>query len=154
MKKITVNGTEYKLKFGYYSVCASGIMEDVLSTAGEMGNIDENDGKAVYAAIGKLMPLIGRVVLAGMQRYHSEEYGVDYEDEHDVKFKLKKVYALLDDYFDPEEGEPEESAIELFWDFVNELRDSGFLSGKPQTEQEVKMAAIEQIPQDHKKAAK
>ena len=80
MKKITVNDKVYKLKFGYYSVCASGIMEDVLSTAGEMEIIDENDGKAVYAAIGKLMPLIGRVVLAGMQRYHTDEFGVDYED--------------------------------------------------------------------------
>ena len=150
MKKITVNGNEYKLKFGYLAVSAGNIIGDVLNTAGELEEIDDNDNVSVYKAINKIMPLVGRIVLAGLQKYHADEFGVDYEDESDVSTKLKAVYELLDDYFDPEDGEPEESAIELFWDFANELREAGFLSGKPQTKQ----AEIAQIPQDHKRSTK
>lgn len=147
MKKIHINGKEYKLKFGYMSVAGSGIMGDVLEATQFLSGMEEDDDTAVFKAISKIMPLVGRIVLAGMQRYHSDEFGVDYEDEADVKAKLSKVYAMLDDYFDPEEGQTEESAIELFWDFANELSASGFLSGNPQTAAE----RIAAIPQDHLK---
>lgn len=147
MKKIHINGKEYKLKFGYMAVAGSGVMGDVLEATQFLSGMKEDDDTAVFKAISKIMPLVGRIVLAGMQRYHSDEFGVDYEDEADVKAKLSKVYAMLDDYFDPEEGQTEESAIELFWDFANELSASGFLSGNPQTTAE----RIKAIPQDHLK---
>lgn len=150
MKKIKVNDTEYKLKFGYLSVASSGIIKEVLDMTEDLQKVDADDDANIYKVVQTVMPLIGRIALAGLQRYHDDEFGVDYDDQEDVKAKLKKVYKLLDEYFDPEDGEPDESAIEMFWDFASELRDSGFLSGKPQTTAE----KIAEIPQDHKKSEK
>jgi len=150
MKKIKVNDTEYKLKFGYLSVASSGIIKEVLDMTEDLQKVDADDDANIYKVVQTVMPLIGRIALAGLQRYHDDEFGVDYDDQEDVKAKLKKVYKLLDEYFDPEDGEPDESAIEMFWDFASELRDSGFLSGKPQTIAE----KIAEIPQDHKKPEK
>ena len=144
---MTINDKVYKLKFGYLAVSASNIMKDVLETAEYLSGLDEEDNLAVYGAITKIMPLVGKMVLAGLQKYHADEFGVDFDDELDVKTKLKTIYDMLDDYFDPENGEREQSAIEMFWNFTNELRDAGFLSGKPQTAAE----KIAEIPQDHKK---
>lgn len=155
MKKININGTEYKLKFGYLSVASSGIIKDVLDMTDKLKEVKDNEN-TMYEVVETVMPLVGRIALAGLQRYHDDEFGVDYDDKDDVKAKLKKVFRLLDDYFDPEDGEPEESAIEIFWDFASELRDSGFLSGKQEevTEAEVVAEQIKQIPQDHKKPEK
>lgn len=156
MKKIKINGTEYKLKFGYMSVASSGIIKEVLDMTDTLQEVNKDDESNIYKVVETVMPLIGRIALAGLQRYHDDEFGVDYDDQDDVKDKLKKVYRLLDDYFDPEDGEPEESAIEMFWSFASELRDSGFLSGKQEevTEAEVIAEEIKQIPQDHKKSEK
>ena len=88
-----------------------------------------------------------------MQSKHADEFGVDYEDEADVRQKLLSVYRLLDEYFDPDEGKPVESAIDMFWGYVAELSNAGFLSGKT----EVQTAEQQTLPielQDHKKPEK
>ena len=157
MKVIKVNGQEYKIKFGYLAVSNGNILSDVLSmtdtletAARKEADKEEIDSATSMKLIADLIPLVGRITLAGLQKYHKDVYGVDYENEKDVKDKLALVYELLDEYFDPEDGQPEESAIEMFWDFVNELRGSGFLSGKNAEEAE----NLPKQPQDHKKAEK
>lgn len=153
MKKITVNGQEYKIKFGYLAVSNSNILGEVIKTQSKLEEMEkgnkEVDSETSAALLDEIIPLVGRVTLAGLQRYHADEFGVDYEDEEDVKKKLIAVYRLLDEYFDPEEGESPESAIEMFWDYVVELSDAGFLSVKAgNNEKEPKK------PQDHKKPEK
>lgn len=154
MKVIKVNGEEYKIKFGYLAVSSSDILSDFLqmttrlenAASGEEGEIDDATSMKLVA---ELIPLVGRAALAGLQKYHGDVFGVDYENENDVAIKLKAVFELLDDYFDPEDGERQESAIEMFWGFVEELRNAGFLSGKTETEEKTPKQ-----PQDHKKATK
>lgn len=163
MKKINVNGTEYKIKFGYLAVSSSNLLgetlnmitrvENMLSKKEEEEDNEEIDDLTSMQLMSDVIPLVGKMTLAGLQRYHEDVFGVDYEDEADVRKKLKSVLELLDEYFDPEEGEPEESAIEMFWDYVNEFRGSGFLSGKA-TETEAVQQTLPIEPQDHKKAQK
>lgn len=159
MKKITVNGNEYKIKFGYLAVSSSGILADTLKMTIRLEDAIEKSNKedeevdniTSLQLVSEVIPLVGRMTLAGLQRYHKDVFGVDYEDETDVRAKLKSVLELLDEYFDPEDGEPEESVIEMFWDYVTELRNSGFLSGKAETTEEENLP---KQPQDHKKAQK
>lgn len=154
MKVIKVNGKEYKIKFGYLAVSSSDILSDFLKMTTKLEGVmsDEQEGiddSTSMELIAELIPLVGRATLAGLQKYHGDVFGVDYENENDVALKLKTVFELLDDYFDPEDGERQESAIEMFWGYVDELRNAGFLSGKAETEEKTPKQ-----PQDHKKAAK
>ena len=161
MKRITVNGNEYKIKFGYLAVSSSNLLGETLNMITRVENMlskkeednEEIDEVTSMQLMSEVIPLVGKMTLAGLQRYHADVFGVDYEDEADVRKKLKSVLELLDEYFDPEEGEPEESAIEMFWDYVNEFRSSGFLSGKV-TETEAVQQTLPIEPQDHKKAQK
>lgn len=152
MKKITVNGKEYKIKFGYLAVSNSNILGEVLKTQAKLEEMENKDvdSETSAALISEIIPLVGKVTLAGMQRYHADEFGVDYEDENDVKQKSVAVYRLLDEYFDPEEGEAPESAIEMFWAYVVELSDAGFLSVKAGSNEKNEPKQ----PQDHKKPEK
>lgn len=155
MKNITVNGKDYAIKFGYYAVASSNIIEDVVSMQcriDAMEKIEDETQKEVeqYKLIADIIPLVGRITLAGLQKYHDEEFGVDYDNDFDVKIKLRNTYRLLDDYFDPEEGETRESALDMFFSYVEELTNAGFLSGEKVTEE----VPTPKKPQDHKKPQK
>ena len=147
MKTINVYGKEYKVKFGYLAVANSGILADVVTMIDKLEESNTDNTESVISVLDELVPLVSRMTLAGLQKKHADEFGVDYEDESEVKEKLNKVADLLDDYFDPEDGEEEHSMIELFWLFVNELVDSGFLS--------LNREKLEETPktQDHKRKA-
>lgn len=148
MKTINVYGKEYKVKFGYKAVAASGMMKNVMDAIDSLESTDTENSSEAINAISGLVPVISEMTLAGLQKFHKDEFGVDYEDNRDVKDKLDKVADLLDEYFDPENGEkPEYSMIELFWLFAQELIDSGFLSLSQGQTEETNPAA----PQDHKK---
>lgn len=148
MQVITVNGKEYKIKFGYKAVAASGMISRVMSEIEKLDNTNTDNSADAINAIASLVPVIAEMTLAGLQKFHKDEFEVDYENDSDVKEKLNLIADLLDEYFDPDDGsEPENSMIELFWKFAQELIESGFLSlNRNEMETDVP-----KIPQDRKK---
>lgn len=170
---ITVNGIEYKIKFGFRALAKANVLQEVMAV---QKIIADNDKKAKereeerkqretfhehfkneveddteettenISMLSSLMNVIPKVVLAGLQRGY-EEYRCDYDNEEDVKEKTEKVIDLIDDY-----GFEDDSldVMDLFSALVGELFNSGFLSPKSE---KLEQAMTEQnatiTPTDH-----
>ena len=75
-------------------------------------------------ALDAIMSILPELVLAGVQKFHKEEYGYNYLTGEGKEEQLDKIYALLDDYFDTEDADFQE----LYGDLQKELLDNGFLA--------------------------
>ena len=155
MLKLKAAGKEYTIKFGYRVLAKTTLVQEVIRVQNmfseknnENEDKDENEeNERIAENLPSLISINSRLVLAGLQKCHKEEFGTDFDDQDSVSAGLEKVYDLMDDYMDEEDSLP---IFDLFGTLVSELTDNGFLSKKsPEMEQ----AATEQdatvIPQDH-----
>lgn len=111
MLKINVNDKEYKIRFGYKVLCDSNLIDDIMSA------FSPKDGSG--ADPKKIMDAVAELLLAGLQKYHSDEfpYGSDGKE---------KVYKLMDDYEDSSADGNAQDCFELFQKLQNELFENGF----------------------------
>lgn len=111
MLKINVNDKEYKIRFGYKVLCDSNLIDDIMSA------FSPKDGSG--ADPKKIMDAVAELLLAGLQKYHSDEfpYGSDGKE---------KVYKLMDDYEDSSVDGNAQDCFELFQKLQNELFENGF----------------------------
>ncbi|MBR2563435.1 MAG: hypothetical protein IKE29_02310 [Paenibacillus sp.] len=114
-----IHGKEYKVRFTYRMICEG----DLLDKVSAVGDFSELDAKGV---ISKLAITTAELLLAGLQKYHSDEFG--YEDEKDRKALIDEVLDMFDDYEDESTEENPQSAFTLFRDLQGELERNGFLS--------------------------
>ena len=113
--KITLGKTEYTIKFGYKAVVESKIIQKLVAL--ETGNTTELE------AVDKILGFLPEFLLVGLQKFHKDEFGFDNEDEK--KDQLDKVFDLLDDYFEDENGG---DFKDLYQGLSKELEDNSFLS--------------------------
>lgn len=113
--KITLNGKEYTIKFGYKAVVESKIIQKLVTL--ETGNTTELE------AVDKILGFLPEFLLVGLQKFHKDEFGFDNEGEK--KDQLDKVFDLLDDYFEDENGG---DFKDLYQGLSKELEDNSFLS--------------------------
>ena len=135
---------EYKVKFGYRVLCETDLIDRFVMMQNAMD--DEH-------AFKSMTMIVAEMLLVGLQKYHSDEFGWTTESE-----KQKKIYAaldLMDEYEDESTEEHPQNAYELFEDLQEELSKNGFLSQitKAGAEAAEKQDATV-IPQDHKKKSK
>ena len=125
MLKIKFGETELSIKYGYEVTAKSGILKKLIAVD-EMGLGDKKDDKEVdmAGALDAIMSILPELVLAGVQKFHKEEYGYNYLTGEGKEEQLDKIYALLDDYFDTEDADFQE----LYGDLQKELLDNGFLA--------------------------
>lgn len=114
-----IHGKEYKVRFTYRMICEG----DLLDKVSAVGDFSELDAKGV---ISKLAITTAELLLAGLQKYHSDEFG--YKDEKDRKALIDEVLDMFDDYEDESTEENPQSAFTLFRDLQGELERNGFLS--------------------------
>lgn len=141
MKTLTINGKEYKIKFGYNAFCDTDLMERVQDLAKLFQKNDAASDKDV-SGIGKVKELfcvVRELLFVGFKKYNPAE-------------SLQEIGDLLDDYKD-EETEEERGLFQLFGLLSEELMNAGFLNdlmgvANPEMENGVK------APQDHKKSIK
>lgn len=131
MTTIKIGEKEFNIKYGYEATVKNGIIKKLVSLGEENGNMD---------SIEKILLLLPELLLAGLQKYHADEYGFDYKNSDQKEKQMAKVYALLDEYFDGEDGDVEK----LFGDLQNELLENGFLSKILRKEREKKTGKGEQ----------
>ena len=129
-----IHGKEYKVRFTYRMICDG----DLLDKVSAISDFTDLDAKGV---IGKLATTTAELLLAGLQKYHSDEFG--YKDENDRKALIDEILDMFDDYEDESTEEHPQSAFTLFTDLQGELEKNGFLSammtvGEGQTEIEKK----------------
>ena len=125
-----IHGKEYKVRFTYRMICEG----DLLDKVSAVGDFSELDAKGI---LSKLAIPTAELLLAGLQKYHSDEFG--YKDENDRKALIDEVLDLFDDYEDESTEENPQSAYTLFRDLQGELERNGFLSAM--------MSASEQMSQ-------
>lgn len=146
-----VNDAEYKIKYSYRVLCETDLIDRVIDT---MATTDESkDGATQFK---DLLKLTAELLLAGLQKFHRDEFGYDTDSEK--KEKLFIVYDMIDDYEDEHREEPEDSrkdSATLFIDLQDELENNGFLSRIGRSGQdnlESQNATV--VPMDHQKSSK
>lgn len=116
--KIKLSGKEYTVKFGYAPVYQNRIIPRVVGM-GQQG--DELE------AINKMLGFLPEFLLVGLQKFHADEFGFEFDDKEAKEKQLAKMYDLLDDYLDPENEEGKD-IMSLYDDLTAELEKNSFLS--------------------------
>lgn len=114
-----IHGKEYKVRFTYRMICEG----DLLDKVSAIGDFTDMDAKGI---IGKLAVTTAELLLAGLQKYHSDEFG--YKNDEDRKALIDEILDMFDDYEDESTEEHPQSAFTLFTDLQGELEKNGFLS--------------------------
>ena len=70
-------------------------------------------------------------LLIGLQKFHADEYGFDYETGKGKDEQMAKMFSLIEDYFDSNE---DEDAITLYNALTEEMLQNGFLKSQFQKE--------------------
>ena len=132
-----IHGKEYKVRFTYRMICEGDLLDKVTA----IGDFSDMDAKGI---LGKLAITTAELLLAGLQKYHSDEFG--YKDETDKKALIDEILDMFDDYEDESTEENPQSAFTLFTDLQGELEKNGFLSAmmRATTEAEQMQMAAEQ----------
>lgn len=113
MTTITINGTEYKIKYGYNNFCDSDLMD---RTTEVMGFITSSADKAQIKDseyTRKLFVLVRELVFEGFKRYNPKS--------------IEEVGDLLDDYFDEGTEDDPHGLLDVFGIITQELIASGFI---------------------------
>ena len=113
MTTITINGTEYKIKYGYNNFCDSDLMD---RTTEVMGFITSSADKAQIKDseyTRKLFVLVRELVFEGFKRYNPKT--------------IEEVGDLLDDYFDEGTEDDPHGLLDVFGIITQELIASGFI---------------------------
>lgn len=122
-----IHGKEYKVRFTYRTVCEGDILDKI-------SDATDFEGLNVGGMIAKVSKATAELLLVGLQKYHSDEFG--YKDDKEKTQRIEEMLDLFDDYEDESTEEHEQSAATLFSDLQEELQKNGFLSAM--------MTAIEQ----------
>lgn len=130
-----IHGKEYKVRFTYRTVCEDDILDKI-------SDATDFEGLNIGGMIAKVSKATAELLLVGLQKYHSDEFG--YKDDKEKAQRIEEMLDLFDDYEDESTEEHEQSAATLFTDLQEELQKNGFLSAM--------MTAVEQTAKAQKVA--
>ena len=131
-----VNGKEYKVKFGYGVLCKTDIMDEISKS-------DDN------TSIRKTLDMSAELLLAGLQKYHKDEFG--YTTQKEKEEKKEAIYNLLDEYEDESTDENPQDVFTLSRSINEELMNVGFLKKAMEAVDQEEAEKLPKAPQDHKK---
>ena len=134
-----IHGKEYKVRYGYRTVCENDILDRVM-------NIGSTEDGTVKGLIHNLVETTAELLLVGLQKYHSKEFGYGSDEERHKR--IGEIIDMLDDYEDESTEEHEQDAASLLKDLQGELEKNGFLSAIAKMGQE--MTQMEQTAQTAK----
>lgn len=127
MKEIKVGNKKYKLQYGYAVVAKGGIVKSLI----EMQDMMDGAENELSGVIETIMGTLDELLLAALQKHHSNEFGYSVRTGNGHDEALEKVDELLDKYFEDEENDP----MALIADLSEELENNGFLRQLLRTEQ-------------------
>lgn len=120
---LKVNGMELNVKYGYEATLKTKILSRLASR--------EKEKEEGMEATENLLLFLPEFLLVGLQKFHSDEYGFDYETGKGKQEQLEKMFSLIDDYFDQNDNE---DAITLYNSLSEEMMKNGFLKSQFQKE--------------------
>ena len=113
-----IHGKEYKVRFTYRMICKDDLLDKVSNL-----NLENMDARSI---VDKLTTTTAELLLAGLQKYHKDEFG--YDNDEEKAQRVDQMLDLFDDYEDESTEEHEQSAASLYRDLQSELEKNGFLS--------------------------
>ena len=113
-----IHGKEYKVRFTYRMICKDDLLDKV--TGMDLENMDAR------GIVDKLTTTTAELLLAGLQKYHKDEFG--YSTDKEKAERIDQMLDLFDDYEDESTGDNTQSAATLYKDLQGELEKNGFLS--------------------------
>lgn len=116
--KITFDGKEYSIKFGYKATVKSGIIKKIAKAESDKEN---QDG---FESVEGILLLIPELLVVGLQVHHSDEFGYNIDTNEGYQEKVDKTFGLLDKWFDDKEN----TLTNLYNGLENELLNDSFLS--------------------------
>ena len=116
MFSFKVSDKEYRVRFGYKVLSETNIIDKVVNLG--VQNEDQFSIKSMISIVSELL-------LVGLQKYHSDEFGYDTESEKQES--MKKVYELLDTYEDEGTEENPQDGFTMLENLQGELMENGFL---------------------------
>lgn len=126
--KLKIGEKELSVKFGYKPTLKGRIISRMVKVA----DLEGEDGETDIGKVEDLLLFLPEVLLAGLQVYHKDEYGYDYETGFGKEEKLEKVFDLMEQYCSDEGGD----VIKLFERLQEAMLQDGFLKSLFQKEQE------------------
>ena len=118
MTTIKFGKKNLKIKFTYKATFKTGILRKFAKFATTQEKGETMD------ILDQTMGIVPEMILAGVQKYHSDEYGYDYDTGEGREEALSKIYDLLDDYFDDDAAD-----FNALMDALQkELLEDGFLA--------------------------
>lgn len=133
MQKITINGKDYKIKYGFNSFADTDLLERV-GQISQLLNNNKASKDSDIAQLGKIRDLFvitRELLFVGMQKYNPAK-------------DLKTVGDLLDTYREEAPEGETRGLIDIFAMLSNELTDEGFLSDLMSQSQQIAKAQISQ----------
>lgn len=140
MLTIKVNDKEYTIKFGYEPTLKSRL----LSRVAKMTVNTKQDAEENLEQIENMLLFVPEMVLVGLQKFHSDEFGYNLDTNDGYEEAKNKVFSLVGDYVDTGDVD----ITDFFTELEEELTSNGFL--KKMFEREVEKA---QAISDNKKKA-
>lgn len=140
MLKIKVNDKEYTIKFGYEPTLKSRLLSRVAKMTVNM----KQDAEENLEQIENMLLFVPEMVLIGLQKFHSDEFGYNLDTNDGYEEAKNKVFSLVGDYVDTGDVD----ITDFFTELEEELTSNGFL--KKMFEKEVEKA---QANSDSKKKA-
>lgn len=146
MITLKVKENEYKVKFGYNSLCDTDLLDRTQQLFDLFADkeVKTDDDVKQMGQIKELFQCVRELLFVGFEKFNPAE-------------SIKEIGNILDDYYDEgkELGE-DRGIINLFVILTNDLVSEGFLAGllNQIAETKTETASITQIPQDHKKKQK
>lgn len=120
---LKIGEKELKVKYGYEATLKTRLLS-------KMAKNEVAKGEGMESAENVLL-FLPEFLLVGLQKFHSDEYGFEYESGNGKEQQMEKMFSLIEDYIDENESE---DAITLYNALTEEMVQNGFLKSQFQKE--------------------
>lgn len=123
MFTLKVGEKELHVKYGFRATLQTRLLSKMAKT--------EHQKTEGMEGMEDTMLLLPEYLLIGLQKFHSDEYGFEWETGKGKEEQIEKMFDLIDAYLDEHE---DTDAVELYNDLTQEMLKNGFLKKQFQEE--------------------
>lgn len=136
--QLKIGEKNYNIQYAYKATLKAKLISKTAKVQAKVSKITDDE----LEGLEDLLLFIPEILLVGLQKNHSDEFGYNIDTENGKEEQLDKVFSLMDPFID-EGGD----VRELFNALQEELVVNGFLRKMFQEEQEKLKQETTEIPQ-------
>lgn len=122
---LKIREKELKVKYGYTATLKTKLLSRM---AKEETERESTEG---MESAEKMLLFLPEFLLIGLQKFHSDEFGFNYETNEGKEEQIERMFLLIEDYFD---SNNDADAITLYDALTEEMLKDGFLKSQFQKE--------------------